>query len=335
LTRFSRQNGLGRSVSTSGSTTLSSGDSSSFLHEALLYQGPDEFGAVVLPLVRDGIAANSSILVAVDVEKAAVLRDELGADAARVRFVDMRDVGRNPARIIPVWRSFVAEHAARGALGVGEPVWPGRSAAELQECELHEALLNVAFSGGPAWRLVCPYDHLNLSASEVATAFDTHPIVPGFDPDPVKAESAGALERFRAALDEPSVEPFETVFATAESLRGLRQIVSARAREAGVSPDRADDLALAVSEVAANSVRYGGGGGCLRLWQDGETFVCEVRDHGHIEDPLVGRTAPEPVAEGQRGLWLVNQLCDLVQLRSLSDGVVVRLHTGLAGTRVA
>ena len=247
----------------------------------------------------------------------------------------MRDVGRNPARIIPVWRSFVAEHAARGALGVGEPVWPGRSAAELQECELHEALLNVAFSGGPAWRLVCPYDRLNLSASEVATAFDTHPVRSRVRPRSRASRCPACRAASGLLWTEPSVEPFETVFATAESLRGLRQIVSARALGAGVSPDRADDLALAVSEVAANSVRYGGGGGWLRLWRDEGTFVCEVRDHGHIEDPLVGRTAPEPVAEGQRGLWLVNQLCDLVQLRSLEDGVVVRLHTGLAGPRVA
>jgi anti-sigma regulatory factor (Ser/Thr protein kinase) len=102
-----------------------------------------------------------------------------------------------------------------------------------------------------------------------------------------------------------------------------------------VTPARADDLALAVSEVAANSVRHGGGSGVLRIWQDGDTLVCEVRDHGHIDDPLVGRALPEPMAEGQRGLWLVNQLCDLVQLRSLDDGVVVRLHTAVADSRVA
>jgi hypothetical protein len=118
---------------------------SSFRHEALLYQGPDEFPTVILPLLRDGIASGNSILAAVDPEKATLLRDELGSDSASVQFVDMRDVGRNPARIIPVWRSFVDEHAARGALGVGEPVWPGRSPAELEECELHEALLDSPF----------------------------------------------------------------------------------------------------------------------------------------------------------------------------------------------
>jgi anti-sigma regulatory factor (Ser/Thr protein kinase) len=112
-------------------------------------------------------------------------------------------------------------------------------------------------------------------------------------------------------------------------------MVAARAVEAGLAHDRAGDIALATSEVAANSVRHGGGGGTLRTWHTDDAFVCEVRDAGHIEDPLVGRSIPQPVANGQRGLWLVNQLCDLVQLRSLEDGVVVRLHTALPASRAA
>jgi anti-sigma regulatory factor (Ser/Thr protein kinase) len=307
----------------------------SFEHAALLYQGPGEFGTVVLPLLRDGLSAGASVLVAVDTEKAALLRDELGPGAGAIRFVDMREVGRNPARIIPVWRAFVEEHAARGALGVGEPLWPGRSRDEVQECELHESLLNMAFADGPAWRLFCPYDVVNLSTAELNTAFDTHPEVPGF---PARADARrlrAVPGRFRTPLDEPGGPAEETAFRSPGSLSELRRLVSDRARGAGVGPARADDLALAVSEVAANSVRYGGGGGTLRTWLDGNAFVCEVRDRGHIDDPLVGRVEPEPVVEGRRGLWLVNQLCDLVQLRSLDDGVVVRLHTDVARSRVA
>jgi anti-sigma regulatory factor (Ser/Thr protein kinase) len=306
-----------------------------FRHEALLYQGRNEFGAVLLPLLREGVRSGAAILVAVDTDKAELVRDELGYDAASIQFVDMREVGRNPARIIPVWRSFVAEHHARSALGVGEPVWPGRSPAELEECELHEALLNVAFGAGPPWRLVCPYDVVGVPADGVEVAFETHPLVPGF---PVAARGSalsGVPDRFRTPLPEPAAHPFETAFDAPEALRELRHLVSARALESGLRPARADDLALAVSEVAANSIRHGGGSGRLRIWRERGTLVCEVRDYGRIDDPLVGRAAPEPLVEGQRGLWLVNQLCDLVQLRSLDEGVVVRLHTELADARVA
>ncbi len=307
-----------------------------FRHEALLYRGPDELGGVLLPIIRSGIDAGDSVLVAVDEAKAARLGADLGDDSSLVRLVDMRDVGRNPARIIPVWQSFVARHAGpgRGALGVGEPVWPGRSADELEECELHESLLNVAFSGGPAWRLVCPYDVAHLSEGEIRTAFDTHPSVPGFPATADPARLQGVPERFRAPLAEVPHPHDEIAFESAGALAGLRAAVTALALEAGLSRDRAGDMALAVSEVAANSIRHGGGRGTLMMWHTPGAFVCEVRDRGHIDDPLVGRMVPEPLADGQRGLWLVNQLCDLVQLRSLDDGVVVRLHA-LAAERVA
>jgi anti-sigma regulatory factor (Ser/Thr protein kinase) len=95
---------------------------------------------------------------------------------------------------------------------------------------------------------------------------------------------------------------------------------------AGLDPARTADLVLAVDEVATNSLRHGGGRGTLRIWRDGESVVCEVRDAGRIEDPMVGRERPALDRDGGRGLWMVNQLCDLVQLRTFPTGAVVRLH---------
>ena len=36
--------------------------------------------------------------------------------------------------------------------------------------------------------------------------------------------------------------------------------------------------------------------------------------------------APPIEQYGGRGLWIVNQLCDLVQIRSAPSGTVVRVH---------
>jgi anti-sigma regulatory factor (Ser/Thr protein kinase) len=110
------------------------------------------------------------------------------------------------------------------------------------------------------------------------------------------------------------------------SLTGLRDLVSRHAAAAGLDSSRAADLVLAVDELATNSLRHGGGRGTLRIWRDDGTLVCEVRDAGRIENPMAGRERPPPERDGGRGLWMVNQLCDLVQLRSFPDGVTVRVH---------
>jgi len=87
---------------------------------------------------------------------------------------------------------------------------------------------------------------------------------------------------------------------------------------------------LAVNELATNSIRYGGGRGEMLLWREGQTLLCEIRDEGHITDPLVGRSRPAPEANNGRGLWLANQLCDLVQIRSSPAGSRVRVHKEVA-----
>lgn len=106
----------------------------------------------------------------------------------------------------------------------------------------------------------------------------------------------------------------------------LRASVAGWAAGAQLGVERIERLVLAVSELASNSVRYGGGRGKLRMWTEAEMLLCEVHDSGRIEEPLVGRVRPTPDQHTGRGLWLVNQLCDLVQIRSSPSGSIVRVH---------
>ena len=50
----------------------------------------------------------------------------------------------------------------------------------------------------------------------------------------------------------------------------------------------------------------------------------DAHDAGFIGDPLVGRRVPDPMQEDGRGVWMANQLCDLVQIRSSDAGTIVR-----------
>ncbi|HYM55793.1 MAG TPA: ATP-binding protein [Solirubrobacteraceae bacterium] len=138
--------------------------------------------------------------------------------------------------------------------------------------------------------------------------------------------STGPLE---ASLPAPAGPVRELAF-TADGLGGLRRSVSEWATGERLGAERVEDLVLAVNELATNSVRHGGGGGALRLWREADTLLCEVRDDGHIQQALPGRDLPAPEAGSGRGLWLVNRLCDLVQIRSSPGRSVVRVHMRLS-----
>jgi anti-sigma regulatory factor (Ser/Thr protein kinase) len=300
-----------------------------FCHEAFLYGNEEEFLHGTAGFIRSGLALGEPSLVVVDDWKIAMLRDELGSDAEHVQFADMVAVGSNPARIIQVWKDFVAERAPGSAVrGIGEPIGPDRSPAQLVESQRHESLLNLAFDDTAAFWLMCPYDTGVLAPEVVHEAVRSHPVASYQD---IREESAlyggaeAAIAPFREPLPEPASPPKEFFFEAA-TLAALRQYLQLRAADAGLSPRRTEDLLLAVNEVATNSLRHADGWGVIRIWEEPHALVCDVRDGGTFDEPLAGRERPVPEQIGGFGLWVSNQVCDLVQIRSFPAGTVVRLH---------
>jgi anti-sigma regulatory factor (Ser/Thr protein kinase) len=299
-----------------------------FEHEAMFYEGPAGFLTGALPFIREGLEAEEPMLVAVPADRIAALRDELGSDADAVRFADMAVMGRNPGRIIPAWREFVAEQpGGRPMRGIGEPIWAGRSPAELVECQLHESLLNLAFADAEGFRLMCPYDVGGLDESVIHAACCSHPVLVSNGESQSSAdypEPYQLLAGFEAPLPPPATSAKVLGFQR-DALDQVRDAVTDFAVLNGLGAARLADLVLAVNEAAANSVRHGGGNGILRVWRDDDMLVCEIRDRGLVSDPLVGRRRPDPDQSGGWGVWIAHQVCDLVQLRSGADGTVLRL----------
>jgi anti-sigma regulatory factor (Ser/Thr protein kinase) len=305
-------------------------DAHEFAHEALLYSGDDGFVGGTAPFIREGVAAGEPVLVAVGAEKIECLREEFKGHADGVLFADMTEVGLNPARIIPVWEQFADDHLRddRPVRGIGEPIWADRTPDELVECQRHESLLNLAFAAAPAWRLLCAYDTGTLDDSLIEEALRSHPFVVR-NGERTTSDRYRGLEEILRPFDGPLADPpvaAEQFVFDGDHLAGGRRLVSRRAAAAGLSRPRAHDFILAVNEILTNSVRHGGGTGVLRIWQENGTIICEVADRGRIADPLVDRRRPAPEQPSGRGLWMANQLCDLVQMRSPETGNVVRLH---------
>jgi anti-sigma regulatory factor (Ser/Thr protein kinase) len=112
-------------------------------------------------------------------------------------------------------------------------------------------------------------------------------------------------------------------------LSQVRALVLKQAREAGLAEDKVNDLVLAVSEVAGNTLRHTRSPGTLAIWHDANEVVCEIHDEGVITDPHPGQHKPPIDSTGGHGLWLVYQVCDDVELNSDASGTTVRMHMAL------
>ncbi|MEV6608153.1 sensor histidine kinase [Kutzneria sp. NPDC051319] len=302
-----------------------------FRHEAFSYDSVDDFATRVTDFVRVGLAEDAAVTVIVPTARLEPVRDILGADGDGVQFVDTVSEGRNPARILPLWQAFLDRNEGRPCRGVGEPVHEERTAPAIAECHQHETLLNLAFAK-VEWRLLCPYA-ATLPESVLARARANHPWWED-EPNPDFDDREDG-----STLAQPLPEPFgSTTFVRfdLDSVTGVRENAAGKARRFGLDADSVERFTLAVHEVMVNSVDHGGGGGMVRLWTEDDDLVCEVRDEGVITDPFVGRRRPTLAQPRGRGMWMVNQLCDLVQVRSsASFGTVVRLRITGTGTRQA
>jgi anti-sigma regulatory factor (Ser/Thr protein kinase) len=304
-----------------------------FRHEVAFYDGARDLVRSVVPFIREGVTRREPVLVAMAPACLEVIEQALGADAVRVDFVDMTELGANPACIIPEWRRFLEDTADQGAVrGVGEAVWPGRREVELCEAALHEGLLNLAFDGGPTWRLLCPYDVSSLPEGVVDDARANHPQVhPASARDGRLAGYGGhehARRMFASPLPPVPADALVHRFSRADISR-VRRLVREVALAQGLEPSRVDDLMLAAHELATNSVTHGGGHGDLAIWCEPGALAVEIHDQGWIEDPLVGQSLLDLNAETGRGIWMANQLCDLVQVRSGARGTQIRLWSWL------
>jgi len=278
----------------------------------------------VVSYAREGLERGEAVSIGVSAPLAVMLRDALDDHGPRAAFFDMTEVGRNPGRIISAMRDFAGAYAGRIRY-ISQPCWPGRSAAEAGEAIRHEALVNVAFAQADA-AILCLYNTAELGLPVASAAEQTHPTVirDGQTRDSSRYADGGQVP---PAYDLPLGPPPSSVRSLTydHDLRPVRQQVARCAHEAGLDDDRTADLMLAASEVAANTLHHTTGHGTLTVWSAAGEVICQVQDSGTIADPLAGRWRPADRPSGH-GLWVVNQVCDLVELRTGPGGTVVRMH---------
>jgi anti-sigma regulatory factor (Ser/Thr protein kinase) len=128
-------------------------------------------------------------------------------------------------------------------------------------------------------------------------------------------------------IDERTRDSLVVRDVTASDLQPLRHMVRRLARGFALSTRRADQLTLAVSEVATNAIRHAAG--CVKVivsrTPDGSHVVVEVCDHGPGIPTWVRLQWPAGDAISGRGLYLIHLLCDRVIINSSTAGTRVSL----------
>lgn len=302
-------------------------DQQSYRHEAFLWNGRADFVDGLLPFVEEGVDAGEAVMVAAVPTHAEWLVKGLGRKASKVQFVDVTRLGRNPARIIPACQQFLQHSSGYGrpARAVGEPIWEGRPPEELLECQLHEALMNLAVDPKLPFWVLCPYDAGSLDSDVLAEASRSHPVLATTESyqgshsyrgqDHAQAMFAAELP----AMERPAIE----IEVTRTSLPTTVTTATLRAAYANFGSTEVVGFTQAVRRLAEDSLRRGARQVTLRMWERHQALICELADATWIDDLLVGRRAE--VGEHDP-VWLANQVCDLVQVRSSVRGTTIRLH---------
>lgn len=146
-------------------------------HEALLYEGEEEFAEGAGRFLLEAIERSEAALAMTGKRNLKRLRKQLGNAAKRVELVDSSRGYRTPDAPMEMFTRFMRKALGEGAVWVrvvGEPPWGGKSAAQVRQWTRYESLINLIFAGSPM-SILCPYDVGALDSKILSDAHVTHP----------------------------------------------------------------------------------------------------------------------------------------------------------------
>jgi anti-sigma regulatory factor (Ser/Thr protein kinase) len=297
-------------------------------HDALIYGTDAALVDTLVPWLQEGQAHGNGAVVATSAPQIDRFRDALGVGGNSVSFISADDLYVQPVQTIAAWQRLLIDAATAGVAytRIVAEVKFGATADVQTSWTRYESALNAVFERSPAW-IVCPYDVRALPTGVIEQAWRTHPTV--------WSSTRRKSDRYEmpARLLREIVEPSRAVTGAPDFEVGIddrmgevREVVRTAGLQTGLPRARVEELVLAVSELAGNTVRHAGGGGRLALWITPEGIVCEVTDRGGgLHDPLAGLVPPKPHASAGMGLWIARQLSDSFAIGAGDEGTTVRI----------
>lgn len=312
-----------------------------YFHEAAFYGSDDEFLAIVLPFVTDGVAAGEPTVVTLAEANSELVKSAL-AHTSGITFIPADMQYARPAAAIRSYQELMVEHTQRGANQiriVGDVPHPGVG-VPWGSWARYEAAVNDTYAHFPVWGL-CPYDRRTASEEVLADVARTHPRLATSDGRHLlNSEFTMPATVLNELMDgappaEPGRPAVELVNPTAAAARAAVQ----RAAAAGpttVTPAEVQDLVFAVSEAVENAMVYGLAPVRVQVWRHPNRLVAHITDAGPgPSHPFTGLIRAVDSPSAGVGLWLTHQMCTDVTLHRYSEGFTLRVTVGASVPQAA
>jgi anti-sigma regulatory factor (Ser/Thr protein kinase) len=300
-------------------------------HEAGFYCSDEEFLALIVPFVAEGVAAGEPVVLGYDTRKSGLLRAALPR-AEGVTYVVDQGLYASPARAIEAYRQQFERHLATGAEQVriaGDVPHEGNS-GRFDGWDRYESAVNTVWRDYPVWSR-CLYDATTVADDVRDVVERTHRRLVTPDGGALASPRYQDVPEFERL--PPAADPLEAtapaLVLTNVSLKQARRRVSHLAR-GRIGTTALDDLLFALSEAVANAELYGRPPTTVLAWTGRDRVVVHVHDTGPgPADPLTGLVpAPDSATGAGLGLWLSSQL-DAVDIALVAtEGFTVRLRSG-------
>ncbi|MEJ3651426.1 ATP-binding protein [Actinomycetes bacterium KLBMP 9759] len=299
-------------------------------HAAAFYGSDEQLLQMMLPIVSGGLARGEPVAVAVRPATEEALYAAIGDPAGLIVLSQPEgsDVESGQSVAANRARELRELTATAGPATVVSEHWSVLDGADGSFWTELDAAVNVALSDLPI-ELTCFFPEIPLHQAILDGAARNHPLLlaggelqhnPSFrNPRDVLAERPAPAPVLLGAPD------LRLTFG-AWQLNEVREAVERALTSADYSSGRAEDVVLAVNEVATNAVEHGGGEAMICVWLGNDGFTCEIHDRGALGDPLPGLQAPHPSEPRGRGVWIARQLCDTLHVWADGTGTHVRMR---------
>jgi anti-sigma regulatory factor (Ser/Thr protein kinase) len=298
------------------------------VHDGGLYSSLDEFLAMAVPFVEQGVEAGEPVITGYDEAKSALLRSSLDHPEGVTFLVDSTAYA-TPVGAIEAYRAMFEDHVGHGATQVrvaGDT--PPFGHAVFAGWDRFESAVNEVWGELPVFAL-CLYDLNRTPADILDVVHRTHRHLLDGDGRRRPSPRYQTVDEFEPLPVEP--DPAEAT-TPADELRNpapasARRAVKQVAHEL-LSPLDIDNLMLGLTEAVTNAHVHGEAPTIVRIWTTTDRVVVTVHDRGPgPADAMAGlRRARAELGAGGLGLWLTHQVCPDTSLIRAEDGFTVRLR---------